>query len=397
MQRKWYRLLLAFVFLLGLTACGSDEALFQKPELPGKIAIITDEWNWNGSYTSAVSLVEKYGAENVIHLTWSGWRDSEMLSFVELIAQDPEIKVLIINPACFETDQIVSLLREQRKDIFIIYVEYAILIDSDDFTNSVSMANLILNANMHEVNRTIPMQAQKLGTETIISFSIDPNSYSYPYGFYDSLEEYHMMRAISEEIGLNFVEVFRGEYEIQCGSSLSGYIERTLPGLIEKYGNDIVLVGLCSERLLWYSLSQGLIYPSSQTFLPSPYFIAQNLSIPALIEMEREEFFRKDNLAFIIGETRKELEERNLLGRISTWPVSTCYMFAYVAVKYSIMWMNNEVPQEGIDIEVIEQIMVDFIAESTGEYEWGVGLVPLSHNSIVYPNYLLVFLDFMTY
>lgn len=385
-----------------------DEPVSIPPTLPGRIAIITEDGGgWHSEqYLSAVSLVKSHGAENIVHFAGLLWRyadrhcDLRLTEFVRRIAEDFEIRVLIVNPVCYNTDRMVSILRELRSDIFIIYIEHPTrFIGHDAFSNSAYLADLVLNANTREVSRATPMQARRLGADTLIFFG------TYPGDLIDAdaiLEKRRMWRTESEKAGLNFVEVFSRYYESpQCGSHLAHYIsERVLPA-IEEYGNNTVLVGICAERLFWTFLSHGTIYPAplSDFFLPSPHFIANNIHwlMPASEELSREEFFAKENLTRIIQETREVLEEKGLLGRVSTWPVSTRSMFAYAAVEYGIMWMNGEVPQEDICIRALEQIMVDFIAQYAGKKDWGVAITPFSHDGIVHSNFLLVFLDFMIY
>ena len=371
---------------------------------PGKIAFITSGHS-REQCSATTSLVETFGAENIIHFSAPRWNTSELSPIVERIAQDPEIKVVIINPARHTVSSVVPRLRKGRDDIFIIYIEHSARVGSEGFIDSITMANLILNANGQEITRTLPMRAQALGAETLVYFTIDFDNYDvFDWGYeyrQHSLAERRMMREASEAIGLNFVEVFRSPYAIGCMSDMNFYINETLPMLIEEHGRDIALMGLCSERLLWASLDHGLIYPfqrSDYYFLPSPYFIVQSWwGVPAWAGLEQDEFFRKENLPFVIEQTRAALEEINMLGRIATWPVSTHSMFTYVAVYYGIMWMNNDVPPQDICTQTLEQLMVDFIAQSLGKQDWGVALTSFAHDGVEYQNFILAFMDFMVY
>ena len=388
------------------------EPVLGPPTLPGRIAIVTDDGgNWpSEQYLSVVSLIERHGAENIVHLNWPRWRradrycDSRLLSFAQSIADDPEIRVLIVNPVRSRADRLIYALREQRSDIFIIYIEHPLRnIDWEDYADSVYLADLILNADMREVHRRTPMQARELGADTLVLFGTYPGDLIYrnDAGADAILEERHIWRTQSEAAGLNFVEVLSRWYEApQCMSDLARYMEERIGPAIAEHGRDIVFVGLCPERLFWVFLSSGTIYPAplAEYFGLGPYSIAREFSQrPALEELSREEFFAKENLALVIEETRRGLDGRGLLGRVSTWPVSTRSMFTYAAVEYAIMWMNGEAPEDEIDTQALERIMVDFIAQYADKPEWGVAITPLSHDGVVHSNYLLVFLDFMTY
>ena len=406
MPKKLFGLLLAAILLCGTAACGG--AMFSEPEvsasgvLPGKIAIITDQKDayYQGSkerYYSARQLAEEYGPEDIIHFTWPKfWHDSDaedkMRLVMEEIANDQEIKILIIAYADSGTDAMVSELRKQRNDLFIAYAGY----NANNY--GAPFVDLILNINIPDMKNAIIEQAGKLGAKTLVSFcySIDDfYNFELSYDYDDYFEELGKLRKKCQEIGLDFVEV-HGLYEIQCGSSLHAYMEKNIPKLVEQYGKDIAFMGLDDDRLLWYCLD-GLLYPSPYVD-PSPLMIASALFIPALAEMESsEEFYYIDNLPHIIAETRNALKEKNMLGRVSTWPVPADMIFTYAAAEYGVKWINGEVPKDGIDVAVLGQIMTDFIAESTGEEGLGVSLKPLSVDGEVYPNNILVLMDYMVY
>jgi len=359
-------------------------AQLSQAKFPGRIAMITESrWGANEQYIAATGLVEKHGSDKIIHINAPELFGRNRLEYAATIAeqiiQDSDIRVLIINPAENGADDLVSLVWAQRSDIFVIYIE-----DRYRESSDVSMADLVLGINMLEMNAAFPAQAQRLGAEAIIFFAIDD--------CWDGIccsQARNIIRPKSEAIGLNFVEIFRCRYTIGCGSSLAMYMTETMPALIEKYGQNIAFAGLCDERFLWSFPGNGTIYPTSLIVPPSPQFVAQGLFVPRLRDMALERFFDKNNTALIIAETRKALAERNLLGRISTWPVSANTMLTYAAVEYGIQWMNNEVPQ--IDLAALEQIMVGFIAAYSGEEGLGVTLTRHSQNHI------LVFMDFMTY
>ena len=383
----------------------------QAPQVPGRIAILTEPFGWGGvgwEWFSANWLYEMHGGEMIVHDSrWGGSRGSMYVAAEEII-NDPEIKVIIINSAPRGVNYFISKIREQRSDIFIVYIEY----DSDNycdypyislnFSESVGMADLILNIDMFGMYRNLPIQAQALGADTLAFFYIDgwdDNSdwaaHSY---FYD---ERAIMREISEEIGLRFVEVARGPFCIQCGGSDYMYRRENVLPLIDSYGRDIVFVGLGGPRMLAMALLEGIIYlPSYMRSSPARlvWDMREYVRVPAaFVNASNEELSNKNHLEFIIYGLRYALDEHGMLGRVSTWPVSASTLLTYAAVEYGIKWMNGDVPQDGIDIELLQLIMTEFIAEYSGEYGLGVHLTQREREGIVYDNYVLVFMDFMTY
>ena len=426
-------LVLALIAFAGLlTACGNDNVLpaEQEPEyamqvalpeppinilpvLPasGRITILTEPLGWGGvgweSY-SANWLREIHGGEKIYHsTTWGGSRSSMELT-AESIINDPEIRVVIINSARLGTNWFVSKIREQRSDIFIVYIDY----ESDGycdypyisqtFSEGVAMADLILNIDMFEMYRNLPLQAQLLGAETLVFFYIsgwdDDSSWAESWYYYDEREA---MRVASAEIGLRFVEVARSPWCIGCNSDFFMYKQENIPMLIDRYGRDIAFVGLGGPRMFAKSVREGVIYlPSYERSFPTSLALGMQeyaLVSAGFITTNTEELSDKNNLPFIIDEIRTALDEHGMLGRVSTWPVSASTLLTYAAVEYGIKWINGYAPQNEIDIEILQQIMVDFIAKYSGEYGLGVNLAERVHDGNVYANYVLVFMEFMIY
>jgi len=379
-------------------------------KLPGKIAIITDEdLALESPYLRSywvIELVERYGPKNVIIYTWS-WRNNNYtatrpVAIINEIAKNLDIKVLIINPAIYWTDYIVSILREQRNDIFISYIEYEYRTDeavddnqhfrSNTLSDAASNANLILDFNVHEVARIFPEKARELGAKTLVYFY---NSYSLEENVkYEESYQHRMMREKCAEIGLLFVEIdINGA--IQCGSSYNDFMNETIPPLVEKYGVDIVLFNLDNERVFWSWMNFGFIYLPmySSYFEPHPIDIARELSIIDYSVYSIEDIY---NISHLIEEIKETLEERNMIERTASWPISAHLLFPIAAVEYGIRWMYGEVPEESIDNHVLEQIMVDLITEYTG-LQNGVTLTALEENDVAYENYILVLLDYLIY
>jgi len=320
----------------------------------------------------------------------------ETIALIEAIASNPEIKMLIINPAWHETDHIVSTLRQTRDDIFIVYLGYSF--HDNALAHATTNANLILDVNVDGMNRAFPAQTLELGARTLVYFYDTSIMWTWGeedlYGSNEYEESYwHIfMRGKSAEIGLQFVEVNIGG-AIQCGSSYAMFMHETIPPLIEELGEDIVLFGLDNERVFWTWRAHGFIYLPMQ---PAWFDLT-----PIDLAWEMQLFESSTNLAAdmpqLIDEIRKELDERGLLGRIAAAPMPIHKLLHFAAVEYGIMWVQGEVPEEGIDMNVLEQIIVELIAEYTGQTYHGVTLTTLAENGMTYENYILVMTDYLIY
>jgi hypothetical protein len=356
-----------------------------------RIAIITDE--------RQISRDAFHNAENIILYTWGDWREREenIATIFNLIADNGDIEVLIISPDILgvNTNDYVRILRERRDDIFIFYGGFGYahfpfenIYPADTFSDAVSNANLILEVNIYEIARNFPARAQEMGAETLIYFYLGSDWCSETRDYVPTEESYlhRMLRELCEEIGLRFVEIDTN-HEIQCGSSYGSYMSETIPPLLEEYGNNIVLLGLCNERIFW-SWRDFIYMPIySQWFEPSPWDIAYNMFFPV----------ETNDNALLIEDIRNALDERNTRGRLASWPMSMQFLFPLAAAEYGLLWANGEVPHEGIDMPVLRQIMVNILAEHTGIEQHGISLSTLTIDGETFENYILVLPDYLIY
>lgn len=92
------------------TPAATPETPAATPETPavagafeGKIAIVTNTLSQNEEeYRSAQEMVEKYGADKIIHELWPDnfmTEQEQMISIITKLGSDPEVKALIINQA----------------------------------------------------------------------------------------------------------------------------------------------------------------------------------------------------------------------------------------------------------------------------------------------------------
>ena len=60
------------------------------------------------------------------------------------------------------------------------------------------------------------------------------------------------------------------------------------------------------------------------------------------------------------AEIKAGLDGKGELDRLSSWPVLDDFMYASTAAEYAVKWINGEVPKEGVDVDVLRQIMEEY-------------------------------------
>jgi hypothetical protein len=361
------------------------------PELPGKIAIIANEWlvsslHFQSHGNWVLEILERYGEENIIIYSWE-WNENYD-SIVNEISGNSEISVLIYDYGIGAIEDI----QKQRDDIFLIYIDYY-------FPAGIDLrADLVLEVDSAAIARNFPAMATEMGAQTLIYFYegfewvSDEDKKDFEEYAENERLSMNFMRELCAEIGLGFAAVdINGA--IECGSSYDSFMTATIPPLIEQYGTDIVLFGLDNERVHWSWCGLEFIYLPlySNWFEPHP----ADIGMYEVRLSDDSPYYETENLPALIDELKNNLAERNMNGRIATYPISMKFLFPIAAAEYGIMQMNGEV--SGVDMHVLENIIVGLIAEYTAIPEHGITLSAFEADGVTYENYVLVLPDYLIY
>jgi len=344
----------------------------QTTHLPNKIAIIAPDHITQQQWSWVAEIAEHYGPQNTIIHPWAG--SSEIAQIANEIIGNPDIRLLLINPAGTEADQIAAEIRNQRDDIFII------LHDPDSsgiLSTTAENANLFLRINEEEMVRAFPTKARKLGA-SVIAYFYDTQTWC-DLTVWEESPLHALMREASAQAGLLFIET--DVYgQMQCGSSTHEYMSEVIPPLLEEHGPDIVFVGMCNWRLWSWVNNNGAIYlPLLQTwFTPDPIHIAGEAAF--ILDSNVHQVDGIYDVPLVISDIRHHLNEAGQLGRAATFPIAPRILFSLASIEYGMRWVHGDVPEYGIDMAILEQIMLNIITQFTGEHvDIGLSYINESH------------------
>ena len=367
---------------------------------PGKIAIITNTVDQNEEeYRSAEALVSQYGSSKVVHRTWPVLFAQEgemMISIIQEIAGDPEVKALIINQAVLNTNAAIDKFREARNDVFIVCCSIA-----ENPDDSAVRADLVLMPDELMQGETIVMQAKALGADTLAHYSFARHM-SVPLlaGRRD------IMKAACEREGLKFVDLTAPDPMSDVGMpGAQLYIMQDVPKQVAKLGPNTAFFSTnCGMQipLITQVVETGAIYP--QPCCPSPYHgfptalgIASSLPTGQFND-DGEEIMSLRSLTEVVDATKKLLAGKGMSGRLSTWPVPGSMLWTNAGFGYAIKWINGEVPKEFgvIDINVLAAVSAEYIASVVGEP------IPVDYKTydvegVQFSNFILGMVDYLTY
>ena len=356
-MKKYLALILALVMSLSLVACGGGEdaaesgddgaadaveaywdandvegsiqSAFQATD--GKIAIITNTVSQNEEeYRSAEFMVEKYGADRVIHATMPDNFMAEQEQFISVVnkcASDPAVKCIIINQAVPGSNPAIDKVLETREadDLLVVYCT-----PQENPADIATRADIILS--MDEVNKgtSIAEQAYQMGCKTVVHYSFPRHMAQVQlYSCRD------LMKAKAEELGLEFVDATAPDPTGDAGTSgAQMFILEDVPKMVEKYGKETAFFSTnCSMQvpLIEACFEAGAYYPLP--CCPSPYH-----GYPSALGIESPADLVA-GLQSTVDAINAKMDEAGLSGHFSTWAVPCSIANTVASTEYAWLWM----------------------------------------------------------
>ncbi|MCL1905767.1 MAG: DUF3798 domain-containing protein [Clostridiales bacterium] len=382
-----------------------------EPEpFPGKIAIITTMPTGDFCYYSAMPIIEKYGSSKVLHRTLPLLYSSDAEEIINIVAElgaDIDVKAIVVNPAVMGANLAFEKLRELRKDIYVVYCAPDISYGETQqqaVDRTMQTADLVISSDENNIASSNVRQAQKLGAETFVHYSVQDY-------WWDStkLRRRELVKQTCNDLSINFIDVKVPESILGNASAFTEFFRNDIYDRVNKCGKNTAFFcsysGLDSVFIL-SAVGAGAIY--SQSGYPS-YFYG---IVEAFYEIEVGllKHFKTDSIGYVMGKpylsyseflmskAKPLLAREDMLGRLSAWPVEERFMYTIAAAEYAVKWINGEVPKEGVDVDVLKQLMEDFagvevyLTPYTDEY-------PYTENGTgeTYDNFLMMTMDYITF
>ena len=311
MRTKFAVLALLGVFLLAGVAGAAEESSFHIGIMTGTLSQSED------SLRGAELMIQKYGDVNkggrVVHVTYPDSFMAEMETTIGQItglADDPEMKVIVVNEAIPGTAEAFRRVREKRPDILLLAGSA-----QEDPAVITSAADLAIIPDDISRGYTIPLGAQKIGAKTFVHISF-PRHMSY--------ETLGRRRAIMEEackdLGIQFVFETAPDPTSDVGvAGAQQFILEKMPAWIEKYGKDTAF--FCTndahtEPLLKRIAEQGGYFVEAD--LPSPL-----MGYPGALGIDLSQ--ERGNWPAILKKVEEAVEKAGGKGRMGTWAFSYGY------------------------------------------------------------------------
>ncbi len=313
----WWLLL---VFLFAGAAVAAEEAPFHIGIMTGTVSQSEDDLR------GAELMIQKYGnsAEGgmITHITYPDNFMSEMETTIGQIvglADDPKMRVIVVNQAIPGTAEGFRRVREKRPDIILLAGTA-----QEDPAVITAAADLALIADDISRGYTIPLGAQKMGAKTFVHVSF-PRHMSY-----ETLGRRRaIMEAACKDLGIKFVFETAPDPTSDVGvAGAQQFILEQMPAWLEKYGKDTAF--FCTndahtEPLLKRIAELGGYFVEAD--LPSPL-----MGYPGALGIDLSQ--EKGDWTAILKKVEESVEKAGGKGRMGTWAYSIGYTHSAALAEF---------------------------------------------------------------
>lgn len=358
MLKKLFLLFLALTLILSVAACGKTEDTEPEDEENGdeiieeawKIGIMTGTVTQNEEeFRMAEQMLEEFGSDRIVITTYPDKfmqeQETTISNMLEL-AQDPDMKAIIMVQAVPGAVAAVDKVREVRPDILIILGS-----PQEDPDIIATKGDIVINTDDLGRGYQIAEHAHAMGAETIVHYTF-PRHMSIEM----LAERRRLMKERAEELGMQFVDEDAPDPTSDAGvAGTQMYISEDVPRKINQYGPNTAVFGTnCAmmEPLIARTIEHGGIFPVQ--CCPSPYH-----ALPAAlgIEVPAE---KKGDFDWILNEIEKKVVEMGAAGRVATWPAPVNMMYIQAGTYYAIDWIEGRIASKN-DQEALMAIIDDIL------------------------------------
>ena len=196
-----------------------------------RIGIVTGSYSQSeDDRRGAEAFQEKYGADQVTLLIYPDNFTEEMDTTIQMIldlADDPDMKAIIVNQAVDGTTEAFRQVREKRPDILLIAGEAY-----EDFSEIGPVSDLVVNCDFVNRGYLIIHTAHELGCDTFVHISF-PRHMDYE----TVARRVAVMEAACEEFGMKFVSLEAPDPTTEVGvPGAQSYILEHVPEWADQYG-----------------------------------------------------------------------------------------------------------------------------------------------------------------
>ncbi len=352
-----------------------------KKDAPFHIGVVTGTVSQaEDEQRGAEAMIAKYGKVSeggmISHKNYPDNFGAEQETTIQQIvsfADDPKMKVVVVNQAVPGTAAAFKQIKEKRPDILCLAG------NSQEDPNLIEgIADLVIDPDQINRGYLIPLAAKKMGAKTFVHVSF-PRHMSIELL---SLRK-QIMEATCKKLGMKFaMETAPDPTFPDIGQpGAQKFILEKMPSWVEKYGKDTAFFATNdahTEPMLKRVAESGAIFVEQD--LPSPI-----LGYPGALGVKIEGV--KGNWPEILKLVEKAVIEKGGKDRMGTWAFS----FGFSTTE-ALIELGKQAVEKKADVKKLEDIKRVY-QEFTPNCEWGVSWYVDKAEKKQRPNHALVYQD----
>jgi hypothetical protein len=371
---------LAFLLLnMGLTT-GQVLALDTQKPAPYTVVVITGELvGDNENSLGAREAIKRYGTvENgglIRHITFAHDYLDNPVAMARLIdeqADDPKVKVIVVNQAVSGTAEGFRRVKAERPDILCLSGE-----PHEPPSVIAKRADLVLAGDYIARGYLIPHSANRLGARNLVHISFDRH-----LGYQFVQVRRKIMKQAAEDLGLGFFDVTAPDPIGSRGvEGAKDYIEQEFSNWIAQYGENTVFFptnDLHTEYLIrQITLGSGLMVESD---IPSTM-----IGFPGAFALDLKPYIGQWDL--ILKMVEESVDKAGASGRLGVWSYPLGFSQTAGLVEYGIRVTEGRAEKSNL-ANILECLKL----YSPG-VDWNASTLsdPVSNQSFL--NFILVYQD----
>ena len=378
MKKAFVLAIAVIVVLLGLFAYTSQIV----PDAPFHIGIVTGTSSQSeDDLRGAELMIQRYGDVEhggmIQHLAYPDDFLTDLGTTVDQIAklaEDPKMKVIIVNQAIPGTSVSFHRVKERREDILCFAGEAHE--SPDDIT---SAADLVVNSDFVARGYLIVDSAKKLGCDTFVHISF-PRHLDYEI----VRRRVAVMQEACRDLGLRFVfETAPDPIGPEGVAGAQQFMMDKVPEWVERYGKNAAF--FCTND----ALTQPLIRQIAKF---GGYFVEADLPSPLMgypdafnIDLEAER--KAEDWDEILKKVEGAVTEAGAAGRLGTWAYSYGYTNSAALVEF-----GKRVAEGKASLDSVDDLLACY-SEYTPGATWNAHHYVDHRNGTESKNMLLVYQD----
>jgi len=378
-MKKFVVLLLTVFLVAAMSSAALAAAAFHIGICTGTVSQSEDDLR------GAEAMIAKYGDVTnggmIKHITYPDNFMQEMettISQIASLADDPLMKVVIVNQAVPGTTEGFRRIREKRDDILLFAGEA-----HEDPGVIESIADLAINADNIARGYLIIAAAKKLGATDFVHISF-PRHMSYEL----LSRRRNIMEEACKDLGIKFHFETAPDPTSDVGvAGAQQFILEKVPAWLEKYGDKTAF--FCTndahtEPLLKRIAEGGGFFIEAD--LPSPL-----MGYPGALGVELADV--KGNFPAILKKVEKAVIDHGGSGRMGTWAFSYGYTNSAALTEFGIQMVKAGVDHKNFSRKFKKEDLFATYAKATPGAKWNGSFYTDLQTGVVKKNHILLYQD----